>query len=233
MSDLVQLLGTSLPKDHSRQQSAEQLIKEIMGRETVQNVLDVGCGAGNSADLFVQLQPTIHWVGVDIDSSPEVNQRRRTDCEFHTFDGKNLPFPTNSFDMIFSKQVFEHVRYPAELLLDMARVMRPGGLLVGSTSHLEPFHSYSYWNYTPYGFKILVEQAGLELVEIRPLIDSVTLIMRRLLGEPKYFGRWWSRDSPLNKIFSLRASAKKHDHAKVNATKLTYCGQFSFVCRKP
>lgn len=233
MTDLASLLGNSLPRDHSRQQSAQQLARELVVHQAIGTVLDVGCGAGNSVDLFRKWKADIRWVGVDIASSPEVEQRRRRDAEFHTFDGVALPFPDASFDLLYSKQVLEHVRQPAASLKDMARVLKPGALLVGSTSHLEPFHSYSYWNYTPYGFKVLIEEAGLELLEIRPSIDALTLIVRRLLGEPKFFSRWWSRDSPLNRLLSWRGAARKQDHRRINANKLLYCGQFAFVCRKP
>jgi hypothetical protein len=67
---------------------------------------------------------------------------------------------------------FEHVRHPEELLSDIARVLRPGGQSIGSTSQLEPYHSLSLWNYTPYGFRVLVEGAGLKLDKIRPSIDA-------------------------------------------------------------
>ena len=233
MNDLLHLLGDSLPRDHSLQRSASQLAEARLRTRRAERVLDVGCGAGNSVDQFRHWQPDIAWVGVDIASSPEVDGRRRKDAEFHTFDGCQLPFPDASFDLAYSKQVLEHVRHPSLLLKDIARVLAPGGELIGSTSHLEPYHSYSFWNYTPHGFKVLVEEAGLELVEIRPCIDALTLIVRRILGEPKSFGRWWSTDSPLNRLLGWRGRRRGQDHGRINATKLLYCGQFSFVCRRP
>src|SRR5262245_42667424 len=103
-----------LPNDHSRQRSAWQLA-EPYARQAAR-VLDLGCGEGNSADQFKAWNAAIRWVGVDIENSPEVNARERADLEFHTFDGVNLPFPDNSFPLIFSHQVLEHVRQPVALL---------------------------------------------------------------------------------------------------------------------
>ena len=63
---------------------------------------------------------------------------------------------------MFCKQVLEHVERPHELVADVARVLRPGGAFAGSTSQLEPYHSRSTGNYTPYGLQRLLTHAGLE-----------------------------------------------------------------------
>lgn len=92
--------------------------------------------------------------------------------------------------------MFEHVSRPRELLAEIGRVLRPGGVFIGSTSQFEPYHSFSLWNYTPYGFRVLVEEAGLVMEEIRPSLDGVTLIMRSYHGRPPEYGRYWDEASP-------------------------------------
>jgi hypothetical protein len=42
-------------------------------------------------------------------------------------------------------------------------VLKVGGYLVGSVSHLEPYHGYSTFNYTPYGFRIICQRYALEV----------------------------------------------------------------------
>jgi hypothetical protein len=112
-------------------------------------------------------------------------------------------------------------------------VLRPGGVLIGSTSQLEPYHSRSYWNLTPFGFSVLVREAGLALRELRPGIDGVTLTLRSHLGRPKGFDRWWFSESPLNE--EVDAWALEHDAppAKVNLRKLLVCGQYAFLVGRP
>lgn len=231
MYSTIKLLGSCLPKDHSRQTNGKQMAVTALQKKECKNILDVGCGNGNSADLFTQCSPGIKWVGVDIEGSPEVLSRERTDLEFHTFDGQSLPFSDESFDMVFSNQVLEHVRYPETLMREMARVLNSDGFFVGSTSHLEPYHSYSFWNYTPYGFKTMAEEVGLEVLEIRPGIDAFTLILRRLLGTPRFADRWWDKESPFNKLINIRKRVRGADET-ANAAKLLFCGQFSFLCGK-
>jgi SAM-dependent methyltransferase len=231
-ADLAALLGSRIPADHSRSVLADDYARRYLdrpGRPAAPAVLDLGCGAGDSVDLFRALEPDVRWTGADLPSSPEVDLRTRSDANFVSFDGKRLPFADASFDLVFCKQVLEHVRRPAPLLAEVARVLRPEGWLAGSTSHLEAFHSRSVWNYTPYGLLLLLEEAGLELVEVRPVIDAFTLVAWRALGTPSFFHRWWAHESPPNRAISLLARVARWDHRTVNTAKLTLSGQFTFL----
>jgi hypothetical protein len=77
-----------------------------------------------------------------------------------------------------------------------------------------------------------MEDAGLEVLELRPSIDALTLIVRRGLGGPALFNRWWDRESPLNRAIELYGRARGLDPAARNAAKLVFCGQFSFLARR-
>ena len=231
-ADLADLMGSRIPADHSRSVLADDLAARYLARPDrppAPRVLDLGCGTGDSVDLFRSLEPRVQWTGADIERSPEVAERTRTDADFVTFDGERLPFADRSFDLVYCKQVLEHVRRPQPLLAEAARVLAPDGWLVGSTSHLEAFHSNSVWNYTPYGLMLLAEQARLELVEVRPVIDAFTLIAWRALGTPRFFYRWWARESPPYRAISLLARPARWDHRTVNTAKLVLAGQFTFL----
>jgi SAM-dependent methyltransferase len=231
-ADLADLLGSRIPADHTRAVLADEVAAAWFGeagRPQAPRVLDLGCGAGDSIDLFRSLDQHVQWTGADIDDSPEVAQRTRTDAEFVTFDGRHLPFGDRTFDLVYCKQVLEHVRDPAPLLAEVARVLRPEGAFIGSTSHLEAFHSRSVWNYTPYGLMLLFEEAGLDLIEVRPVIDAFTLVAWRALGTPRFFHRWWAHESPPYRAISLLARAARWDHHTVNTAKLTLSGQFTFL----
>jgi len=235
-ADLAELLGERIPADHSRSVLADQYAGRYLaepGRPVSPRVLDLGCGAGDSVDLFRSLEPQVRWTGVDIERSPEVANRTRTDAQFVIFDGVHLPFPDASFDLVYCKQVLEHVRRPQALLAEVERVLRQDGWFAGSTSHLEAFHSYSFWNYTPYGLAVMLEEAGLELIEVRPVIDAFTLVAWRALGTPRYFFRWWARESPAYRAISLLARPARWDHRTVNTAKLVLSGQFAFLARRP
>jgi len=231
---MLSLLGNAIPNDHSSQVNSryyvEQLPKEGF---KIGQVLDLGCGTGNSIDYFKKKIPGIRWVGLDIEESPEIESHIGNSGEFQTFDGIHIPFDDDSFELIYCNQVFEHVRDPIGLLKEVYRVLRPDGHFVGSVSHLEPCHSSSMWNFTPYGFRLLIEESGLHLAEARPSIDAITLIVRYGFGRPRFFSRWWEKESPLNRMISIYGKAMHKSHSFINAVKLLFCGQFCFlVCKK-
>lgn len=236
--DLIELLGERIPGDRAGQTVAEHELAAWLAAAPraeggAPRVLDLGCGAGHSVDRFRALEPDVRWVGVDIAESPEVSGRTRADAAFATFDGESLPFEDGSFDLVWCKQVLEHVRRPIGLIDEAARVLAPGGLFCGSTSQMEPFHSRSTQNPTPYGLTLTLRDAGLEVRELRPSIDSLTLIVRRAVGRRgSVFDRWWDRDSPLNRAISLYGRARGLDARSVNAAKLVLCGSFTFVAFK-
>lgn len=58
-----------------------------------------------------------------------------------------LPFPANSFDLLLSHEVLEHVRDDRQAVLEMVRVLKPGGrLVVFVPNRGYPFETHGiYW----------------------------------------------------------------------------------------
>ena len=107
----AELLSNQIPQDSSQQVTAEYYINQtlkVKNQDPIK-VLDLGCGEGNSESKFKAHSPNAEWFGLDIDESPEVNARTKTEGNFYTFDGINIPFADNYFDIVYSNQVFEHV----------------------------------------------------------------------------------------------------------------------------
>lgn len=197
--------------------------------------MDLGCGAGASYNSFSARKGNIVWVGVDIGDSAEVLARPQITLPICTYDGTRIPLADSSADVIYSRQVFEHVRRPEPLLAEVHKVLKPGGLFVGSTSHLEPFHSRSYWNYTPYGFCVLLRDAGFGSIQVRPGIDALTLIGRRgfsYLKLAKLFEPFFKIESPMNLFLESALRLLGQPAGIRNAFKLLFSGHFCFSARK-
>jgi hypothetical protein len=85
---------------------------------------------------------------------------------------------------------------------------------------------------TPYGLTLMLEDAGLEVLEVRPVIDAFTLIAWRALGMPRFIFRWWARESPPYRAISALSRPARWDHRTVNTAKLVLTGQFTFLARR-
>ena len=232
MRTVIKYLRPSVPNDHSHQCRAIEMARLAVLDKRPRTIVDLGCGEGLTADLFRQWAPDSRWIGVDIEASPEVAKRVRSDVEFVAFDGVILPFESGSVDLIFCNQVLEHVRYPEDLLKEVARTLSEDGKFIGQTSQLEPYHSFSYWNFTVYGFKRICEDAGLEVIELRPGIDGSTLFQRSYLRKPPEYSKWFVEESPINREIEEVVSARGLGVRPANMRKLKFCGQFCFSCKR-
>ena len=82
----------------------------------------------------------------------------------------DLNFSDDSFDLVFSTQVIEHVPRPWDAFKEIARVLKSGGYVVITVPHLGYLHNlpHDYYRYTASGLRTLAHSAGLEPVWVRP-----------------------------------------------------------------
>ncbi len=230
-----ELITNFVPNKNPGQVSSTYFLDEAMKYGAVKRVLDLGCGKGDSVDYFRKIDSGIEWTGLDIQSSPEVESRKRKDAVFMTYDGSSIPFADGSFDLVYCNQVLEHAERPEKLVSESARVLKNGGFLAGSTSHLEPFHSLSMHNFTPYGFSRMVK-TPLRIMEIRPGIDVFTLIFARMANKiPLLSGilsGFFEKESPYNFTVTILCKFAGKSDKDVNLLKLLFCGHFRFLIRK-
>jgi ubiquinone/menaquinone biosynthesis C-methylase UbiE len=107
----------------------------LLGASPGRRVLDVGCGLGDDASALARLvAPGGSVVGVDGSRSMiEAARGRHGGVEglsFEIADAATLPFDDASFDACRIDRVLQHIADPAPVVREMARVLRPGGVLV-------------------------------------------------------------------------------------------------------
>ena len=98
------------------------------------NVLDVGCGTGDSLRLLARLLSSGRAVGVDLSETMIAEARRRSaenveNLSFQVGSVLDLPFPAASFDRVLATQLLLHVPDPLKALMEMKRTLAPSGVL--------------------------------------------------------------------------------------------------------
>lgn len=221
------VLNGRIPDDTAAQTDSFGMIAANSGKfATAGALLDLGAGTGQSHETLKSLLPGHRYTGLDIEGSPEVLNRTREDLDFRVYDGAHMPFDESAFDVVFCKQVLEHVRHPDAVIAEVARVLRPGGVFVGSVSQLEPYHSHSIFNWTAYGIVQVFADHGLEVAQLRPGIDGVSLTLRRLLGREK-FNPFFHVEGLFNHFIDANARGKPARQA--NFQKLLIAGHINFL----
>jgi SAM-dependent methyltransferase len=153
---------TGLPTDNWHHFLRLRDLRQIVGAERLERglrVLELGAGDGVQTaalrELFAEVTPT--------DPAPFGDV-----AGMIVADAANLPFEDDSFDLIFSSNVLEHVEKLDEAFAEMKRVLAPGGVMIHSM---------------PTGTWKVVQVVG------RPIASAVKILRRLIPGTSGSSGR--------------------------------------------
>jgi SAM-dependent methyltransferase len=96
---------------------------------TGKRVLDLGCRYGALTKAYVDGNDV---VGVDVDREALVEAAKLGIATAWADLDDPLPFEVASFDAVVAGELLEHLRFPERLAAEVLRVLRPGGVFVGS-----------------------------------------------------------------------------------------------------
>lgn len=126
-SDKAALRGEPSYVWRAGQQRRLDMILEAAGDRADKAIFENGCGVGSY--LTRMTTQTNFTVGMDIEFARTLDAKQnspRVICGV----GEHLPFNDNSFDLILSHEVLEHVQNDKEAISEIVRTLKPGGRLV-------------------------------------------------------------------------------------------------------
>ncbi|HEV2238954.1 MAG TPA: class I SAM-dependent methyltransferase [Ktedonobacterales bacterium] len=122
-------------------------------------VADVGCGEQPLRPAITALGA--RYLGVDVE------QNRAGTVEVIA-DITQIPLPDAGCDVVLCTEVLEHVADTAAAFAELARLLRPGGYLLGTTPFAYPLHEepYDYVRLTPHLVGRCAKASALEVVDL-------------------------------------------------------------------
>lgn len=168
----------------NRRRAVRTLIRQYGARTPM---LDAGCGTG----LNLASMPA-GSVGIDLNPrNLELVRRRLPHQVAVEGDIEDMPFEDESFGTVVCTEVLEHVPYPEKALSEIGRVLRPGGVLIGSVPSRslvwklrflsstcpgdEPFHN----EYTPDEIRTMLAPLDITRIWLSAFHFNVMFIARR------------------------------------------------------
>lgn len=182
LNELFSTVGDMALKRRARK-IVEQL--EIKDKD---KILEVGCGNGYYLNLLNRLGFELDLIGVDNDPHALKDARKfigGNKVKLILADANKLPLEEASFDKVIISEVIEHIEEEQNVLSEIYRVLKPGGVMILTTCNIDyPF-----------------------------LWDPVNWVLQHLLRTHIKSGFWagiWNQHLRLYKINALNNLIKKN-----------------------
>ncbi len=140
------------PVESGRLDDQARTLEELLHHDTRypdgSRVLEAGCGTGAQTTILARRSPGALKTAVDIaaDSIAEARQRLgllgSEGVRFDRADCARLPYADSCFDHVFVCFMLEHLSRPGDVLLELRRVLKPGGSLTVIEGDHGSFYCY-------------------------------------------------------------------------------------------
>jgi SAM-dependent methyltransferase len=135
--------------------SRDRSFVSLLEQNSKAKVIDLGCGRGEFTLKVKEKIGCSEVVGVDV-YNKALNEARRKKIIVKKVDlNGSLPFEGNSFDVVVSNQVIEHLLYPVKFTEEIHRILKPGGYAIISTENLASWDNVFalLFGYTPFSME--------------------------------------------------------------------------------
>jgi len=126
------------------QQRRLEMIQSAAGERVRGIILENGCGLGLYLEHLAPLGGRLIGLEFELDRAREA---KTVSDQVLGGAGENLPFPSQSFDLILSNEVIEHVADDQKAIEEMVRTLKPGGrIVIFCPNRWYPFETHGiYW----------------------------------------------------------------------------------------
>jgi SAM-dependent methyltransferase len=130
------------------------------------NVLDLACGL-MPYKQFLMNDKINNYIGIDL-LPTEYHNTVKPD---YYWDGETIPLENESVDFVLATEFLEHYFDTEKILVEIKRVLKPGGILFFTVPTVWPLHEipYDFHRFTPYALEKYFQRAGYSSFVIKTL----------------------------------------------------------------
>lgn len=145
-----------------------QYLFQRFNMEKGEKLLDIGCGRGDFSKGFKGAGLEVSCMDLE-ESNSEI--LKGLEVKKLNFESDNFPFNNETFDIVFSKSVIEHLKNPENFIKESRRVLKPGGKIIIMTpdwqsSYLIFYNDYTHFHpYTELGIEDLLKIYGFKEIK--------------------------------------------------------------------
>lgn len=111
-------------------------ILELLDDPSGKTSLDIG--ADNGVISYLLRQRGGRWYSADLDPGAVASIRELVRDDVYQLNGCTTPFPDRTFDQIVIVDFLEHIADDRGFVLELARILKPGGRVIVNVPHLKP-----------------------------------------------------------------------------------------------
>ncbi len=185
-------------------------------------LLDIGCNLGITLEAARQRG----WQAVGIDINPEMaDYCQQQGFEAISYQGQQLPFEDQTFDIVTGWHVIEHVNDVRQTLAEWRRVLRPDGILAIETPdassskvrllgrHYQRFwcieHTYAF---TPENLNSFFQQTGFDILR-KPIFGNLFQLQPTQAAFAIGYQMHWAMKQLIGCRKAFQIFARRTEHA--------------------
>lgn len=206
--------------------AVQDVIPQLKGK-----ILDSGCGSMPYKEIILSNKNVEQYIGLDIESGINYEGVK---ADF-LWDGTIMPFEDETFDTVISTEVLEHVPNPDAYLLEVKRVLKPGGMFFFTVPFLMSLHEvpHDFYRYTPYALEMIFKRVGFTSINIKAL-GGYNAAVAQMLGLWVNMYLWGKKKRIMRIVLKpIIGFLYKNDKAPVNFNKSTMIVGLSGTVLKP
>lgn len=128
-------------------------------------ILEVGPAGNPSAYKRLADNPNLIWHTIDFSESVFIEGANNA-LTYQITDPYRYPVESDSYDVVLSGQVIEHIEDVWKWVIELKRIVKPGGYIITINPVSWPYHEapIDCWRIFPMGIKNIAERSDLEIV---------------------------------------------------------------------